>query len=235
MRILVLADIHANWPALRAIARAEPDCDECLVLGDLVDYGVSAREVIRWVQAHASQVIRGNHDHAVAQFIRRRPHVSGLKQFLNETRQIHWQELNCSELNYLGGLPTQLTLYRDGLKLRLLHATPRDPLGEYLLPDVTRWEEPTRNLQADILLVGHTHIPFEIECHGLRIVNPGSVGQPRDGIASASYAVLEQGHVEFKRIAYDYTETLTDLSAAGISEESLVLARKILEPGTIDQ
>ncbi|MFN8570407.1 MAG: metallophosphoesterase family protein, partial [Gemmatimonadaceae bacterium] len=74
MRILLLADIHANWPALQAIS--EP-FDQCLVLGDLVDYGLEPGPCIDWVRQRAAHVIRGNHDHGVAQQVR----VSGKTGF----------------------------------------------------------------------------------------------------------------------------------------------------------
>src|SRR3954451_3956543 len=99
MRILLLADIHANWPALQQVAQ-EPH-DLCLFLGDLVDYGLEPSPCIRWVRAHAHHAVRGNHDHGVAQ------HVSvsgrsGFKYLTSVTRPLTQERLSSEERRYLG-------------------------------------------------------------------------------------------------------------------------------------
>ncbi|MBR9804608.1 metallophosphoesterase family protein [bacterium] len=231
MRTLLLADIHANWQALNAVHQAEPDFDACFVLGDLVDYGVDGPAVIEWVQKYATFVIRGNHDHAVSQLVLPRSAGTPLKQLRNETRAIHWKTLGEDAMTYLAELPLRKRVMCDGLACELLHATPRDCMNEYLPAHSTAWEEQLAACRVDLLCVGHTHRPFVQSAAGKRVVNPGSVGQPRDGHPGASYAILEDGELELKRISYPIEETLTAMRNAGLSEGSLTFARYMLQNG----
>ncbi len=86
MRLLLLADIHSNWPALQAV---DEHYDACLFLGDLVDYGADPVPCIDWVKQHATAAIRGNHDHSVAQRVPPRS-GSGLRRLAAATRPLHW-------------------------------------------------------------------------------------------------------------------------------------------------
>src|SRR5262245_28396238 len=101
MRILLLADIHANWPALQAI---DEPFDECLFLGDLVDYGLEPSPCIRWVMEHATHAIRGNHDHGVAQQVNVQGR-SGFKYLTGMTRPLTQELISPDERRYLGSLP----------------------------------------------------------------------------------------------------------------------------------
>jgi len=231
MRVLLLADIHANWQALQAVHEAEPEFDACFVLGDLVDYGVDGPAVIQWVRQHATAVIRGNHDHAVAQLVLPRSAGTPLKQLRNETRALHWKTLDRDSLSYLAELPVRKQLVCDGLAYELLHATPRDCLNEYLSQHSPAWEEQLGLTRADLLCVGHTHRPFVLSAAGKRVVNPGSVGQPRDGIPQASYAIVQDGTIELKRTPYPINETLAAMEQAGLTTESLHFARYMLNNG----
>src|SRR5271169_2783094 len=101
MRILVLADIHANWAALQAIN--EPH-DVCLVLGDLVDYGLEPAPCIDWVRRHATYAVRGNHDHGVAQQIKVIG-KNGFKYLTAITRPLIQERIKSEDRRYLAGLP----------------------------------------------------------------------------------------------------------------------------------
>src|SRR5262245_1741107 len=147
MRILVLADIHANWPALAAVRES---FDACLFLGDLVDYGTNPVPCIEWVQAHAIATVRGNHDHAVAQRIEARG-GSGFRELAAATRPLHWHVLQTKHLKYLARMPVTTTVTVDNLRLALVHATPRDPMDEYLLDDPAGWRAQLAGFDADIL------------------------------------------------------------------------------------
>src|SRR6516164_4975042 len=118
MKILVLADIHANWPALSAI---DESFDECLFLGDLVDYASNPVPCVEWVRDHATAAVRGNHDHAVAQKIVARG-GSGFRRLAEATRPLQWQALAPKHLKYLARLPVTRHLRVDGIKFVLLHA-----------------------------------------------------------------------------------------------------------------
>src|SRR5579872_5723198 len=101
MKILVLADIHANWPALAAIKES---FDACLFIGDLVDYASNPVPCVEWIKAHDTVGVRGNHDHAVAQRIIPRG-GSGFRQLAAATRPLQWNVLAPSHLKFLARLP----------------------------------------------------------------------------------------------------------------------------------
>jgi len=227
MKILLLADIHANWPALSAI---QESFDACLFLGDLVDYGTNPGPCIDWVQTHASAAVRGNHDHAVAQRIVARG-GSGFRELAAATRPLHWDVLSPKQLKYLARLPVTMNFTLDGLRFLLVHATPRDPMDEYLVDDPQGWRARLQGFGADIVCVGHTHVQFQLELDGMRVVNPGSVGQPRDGDPRCAYAVIEDGRLELRRVKYDIDATLRHMQESGVSARAIELAESALRTG----
>lgn len=227
MKILLVADIHANWPALQAVNES---FDACLFLGDLVDYGANPVPCIQWVQDNALAAVRGNHDHAVAQRIVPRG-GGGFRELAALTRPINWKVLEPRHLKYLARLPVTRTLELDGLRFLLVHATPRDPMDEYLLDDPVAWQARLQRIKADIVCVGHTHIQFHLKLNGIQVVNPGSVGQPRDGDPRAAYAVIENGKVEMRRVPYDIEAAVAALRAARLPPEGLAMAESTLRTG----
>jgi putative phosphoesterase len=216
MRILVVSDIHANWPALAAIQ--EPH-DICIFLGDLVDYGPDPARCVRWAMEHADYAIRGNHDHGVAQGVP----VTGDQNYRYLTRMsrpFQWPALGPEERLYLLQLPLTRRLTLGGKRFLLVHATPRDPLDEYLKKDPERWAKRLANVHADIVCVGHSHMQFNLVVNGVIVLNPGSVGQPRDGDPRAAYAIIEDGRIELKRVAYPIEETIRGIQALGLPDRA---------------
>jgi putative phosphoesterase len=204
MRILLLADLHGNWPALQALN--EP-YDVCLCLGDLVDYGLEPAPCIDWVRRKAQYAVRGNHDHGVAQDVV----VSGRNGFrflTAATRPLTRQRLSEDDLRYLSRLPLSQMMTLDETRFLMVHATPRDPLDEYASPDVEFWTRRLEHVEADVICVGHTHLPYVLEVGDKLVINPGSLGQPRDGDPRGSYAVIEDYTVELKRLEYPIEETV---------------------------
>jgi putative phosphoesterase len=209
MRILVVSDIHANWPALAAIN--EP-FDVCLCLGDLVDYGPDPAPCVRWAMNHATFAIRGNHDHGVAQGI---PVTgeTGFRYLTKSSRPSMWNALGAEERRYLLQLPVTRRCSLGGKSYLLVHATPRDPLDEYLLKDPQTWAKRVHNVEADVVCVGHTHMQFKIQVNNVVVLNPGSVGLPRDGDPRAAFAIIEDNKIELKRVEYPVEDTIARLEA----------------------
>ncbi len=227
MRILVIADIHANWPALQAI---EERFDACLFVGDLVEYATEPLPCLRWLREHATATVRGNHDHAVAQrILPRKRH--GLHGLAAETRLHHWNQLGAAEIKYLARMPVTCRVKLGDRTFFLVHATPRDPFDEYVRDDPGTWAQRLAEVDADVVCVGHTHIPFVLNLGEKIVLNPGSVGQPRDGDPRCSYAVIENGRIEIRRVAYDIDATLMSMRAAGLSADVLDLAEQMLRTG----
>ena len=227
MRILVLADIHANWPALKAIN--EP-FDACLVLGDLVDYGLQPGPCVQWVREHATHAIRGNHDHGVAQQVKVQGR-NGFKYLTGVTRQVTQERISSEDRRFLAALPISKRVTLDGVKFLLVHATPRDPLDEYSIADADFWARRLADIDVQVVCVGHTHHPYILEVGDKLVINPGSVGQPRDGDPRASYAIIENGRVELKRIEYPVEETVTTVLESNLPEPAKALLAEVFRTG----
>jgi putative phosphoesterase len=227
MRILLVADIHANWQALQAIT--EPH-DVCLFLGDLVEYGVEASSCIDWVRRKATHSIRGNHDHGLVQNVAVPPR-GGFRYLTGVTRTLTRELLNEDDMRFLSRLPASLTVTLDDTRFLLVHATPRDPLDEYAPPDVEFWKRRLQDVDADVICVGHTHQPYVLEVGEKLVINPGSVGQPRDGDPRASYAVIEDFTVELKRIEYPIEETVGVIRASALPAEAKEMLSSVFRTG----
>jgi putative phosphoesterase len=227
MRILLLADIHSNWPALSAI---DETFDACLFLGDVVDYATNPRPCIDWLRSHATLSIRGNHDHSVAQRVAVRPSGT-FRQMAAAMRPHHFEVLTDEDLTWLAELPVTQHVHLDGHSFLLVHATPRDPMDEYITDAAEQWQSRLEHIDVDFVCVGHTHIPMHLELGGTQVINPGSVGQPRDSDPRAAYAIIEDGVVQFKRVEYDIDETVQHMRDSGIDEQIVLKADAILRAG----
>jgi putative phosphoesterase len=227
MRILLVADIHGNWPALQAID--EPH-DVCLCLGDLVDYAVEPAPCVDWVRRNAQYAVRGNHDHGVAQNVAITGQ-SGFKYLTGVTRGLSRSRLSAEDLRFLATLPLTQVVTLDDTRFFLVHATPRDPLDEYAPADPLFWDRRLQDVDADLICVGHTHYPCVLEVGNKIVINPGSVGLPRDGDPRASYAVLEDGDVELKRVEYPIEETVRTIEESPLPDQAKEFLSEVLRNG----
>ena len=238
MRVLVLGDLHGNPWALRAVdaaARAGGPVDAVLCTGDLVDYGPSPKACVDWVRRYATACVRGNHDHNVAQRVpppSGTPGGGGLRDLAAAARPRQWDELTAADLRYLARLPVtdRVTLVRT--TFLLVHGSPADPLDDYApaCPDgwSARLAEP-----VDVVLCGHTHVPYTVRvadgpAAGALVVNPGSVGQPRDGDPRASYATIELAEGESPRVTHHRVAYETGPAVAEVTRCGLPAAEKEL-------
>jgi putative phosphoesterase len=229
MRILVLADIHANWAALQVI---QETFDVCFFVGDLVDYGLEPSPCIAWVKRHATHAVRGNHDHGAAQHVQVAGR-NGFKYLTSVTRPLTQERLTADDRRFLGGLPVSRAVTVADTRFMLVHATPRDPLDEYAVADVDFWTRRLQNVDANVVCVGHTHHPYVLGVGDKLVINPGSVGQPRDGDPRASYAVIEDNRVELKRIEYDVEATIRTIQESTLPEPGKALLAEVLRSGGI--
>jgi predicted phosphodiesterase len=228
MRLAVLSDIHANLAALDAVCDRLGTYDELWVLGDTVGYGPQPNEVIRRLQELGARAVTGNHDGAAIGTVD--------ASWFNPDAQaaIQWTTTVLDENSraYLAALPE---VRRDG-ELTAVHGSPREPIWEYITdPSIA-----AANLSAfetRSCLYGHTHLPVVYRADGNHmtvvpatssspisldahraLINPGSVGQPRDGNPQASYLFLdtEAGTAEFQRVRYDIGQTQRLMREVGL-------------------
>ena len=121
----------------------------------------------------------------------------------------------------------------DGIRYLLVHGTPRDPLDEYLRKDPAAWTEVVKDLEADVVCVGHSHMQFELTAGKTRILNPGSVGLPRDGDSRAAYAVIENGKIQLMRVAYDIEKAISQSDSLPLPDSAKLMYRTCLTHGRL--
>jgi diadenosine tetraphosphatase ApaH/serine/threonine PP2A family protein phosphatase len=233
MRVAVVSDIHGNLHALEAVLAdvdaAQPD--ELWCLGDVVGYGPRPNECVALVRDRAALALVGNHDLAAVGKL-------GIAEFgpLAAT-SARWtaEALTPESVEWLRSLDP--TAARDGVAL--FHGSPRDPVWEYVLSEEVALLS-LLETTAPVLLVGHSHLALaiswdeealggglapagtQVELAGRRwLLNPGSVGQPRDGDARAAWLLLDDaaGRATFRRVAYPVAETQAEIRGAGLPEE----------------
>jgi putative phosphoesterase len=227
MRILLVADIHANWPAVQAL---QESFDIAVCLGDLVDYGLEPAPCIDWVRKQCQIVVRGNHDHGVAQNVVVNG-KSGFKFLTGVTRPLTRERLGANDLRFLAALPLTAYATFDEMRFLFVHATPRDAMDEYAQPDVAFWERRLQNVEADVICVGHTHIPYALEVGEKLVINPGSLGQPRDGDPRAAYAIVDNRRVELKRVEYPIEETVRVIQESPLTDDVKDLLAQVYRTG----
>ena len=235
MTILIISDIHGNWPALQAVLAAEPDVDQILCLGDLVNYGPQPAECVRWAMGLGppSLVVQGNHDRAFG--LDSDPHCAPAYRVLARAVQLATSHLLTPAMRrFLGALEPLHRLRWGSASCVACHAIPSDPLYGYLggQGDSTLWgSEIVQAGQPDHLFVGHTHVPMKKQFQRTLVVNPGSVGQPKDGDPNAAYAVWNDGAVRLRRARYDVEQTVGAFSRLGLDSKAVQSLIRVLRGG----
>lgn len=227
MRILIVSDIHGNRAALDAIN--EPH-DVCLCIGDLVEYGPDPTACIQWARENALVTVRGNHDHGAAQNVAIQG-VSGFRYLTMATRGFTIDALSETDRKFLASLPTSKMLTLDGKRYFLVHASPRDPLDEYVPQTEEAWEARIQGLDVDFVCVGHTHQQFTMQVGKTTILNSGSVGLSRDGDPRCRYAIIEDGQIELKQVKYDIERTVEQVEATTLTDHAKHLLIEVYRNG----
>ena len=180
-------------------------------------YGAQPNEVISEIRSlKPAAIVMGNHDYAVS--------TGDTSGFVHHAVQaVEWtrREISPENLLYISSLRSKSTFTVDGVEIALAHGSPRDPLNEYVYPDTAEFI--LRSLVEDsggsMLLLGHTHVPFVRKFDSMLLGNPGGVGQPRDGDARASYAILEpfaEPEFQIHRVVYDIDAAARKIITAGL-------------------
>ncbi|MFB6097491.1 MAG: metallophosphoesterase [Haloferacaceae archaeon] len=209
MKLGVLSDVHANRVAFETVLADLPAVDGLVCAGDVVGYNPWPADCVAMVRERGIPTVAGNHDRAVA--------ADTAFRFNGMARAgvAHAREqLDGDALAWLDGLPETRTV-ADG-RVKLVHGHPDDP-DRYTYPEEFG---PGMLGDEDVLVTGHTHVQgHEVFDEGI-VMNPGSVGQPRDGDPRAAYAVvdLEEPSVEERRVDYDVDAVAAAVAEAGLPE-----------------
>ena len=201
MKSLILADIHANLPALEAVFEQEGSWDELIVLGDMVAAGPYPDQVLTLLAEENGVFILGNHDHEALEIDLNAPQPDAHRQWIQWTRQ----GLSKRNYRFLAGLPDTCAIERDGMSLRLVHGRFPGEVGRRLWPDSPseQFEAIAGLYKEASILSGHVHVQFQHVCQHTTFVNPGTVGAPYMGQSLACYAVLQDGRFELKATPFD--------------------------------
>ena len=218
MKIAVISDIHSNLDAFEAVIADLPTIDITLCLGDIVGYGPQPNEVVEKVrQLDPAVVLSGNHDYAVST-----GEIEGFSSHAALAAKWTRKQLRKENLRYLSILNPSSRLVLGGIRTSLFHASPRHPLSEYIYPVLSQSEVDALLGQSggELLLLGHTHMPMVCSSMKGILANPGSVGQPRDNIPRASYAIVtvsdSQVSVDIRRVAYNIGSVAEKIINAGL-------------------
>jgi putative phosphoesterase len=231
MKIVIISDVHANYEALCTLPEIG---DELWVLGDLVNYGPQPAEVIEFLQARASVIVRGNHDHSVA--TGEDPQCSlRFRKMADATRRFTESVLSEEQKAFLGNLPLTAEVQRGKTRFFLCHAVPSEPLFEYCPADSERWVSECARTGAEILLVGHTHLPFIRRIGEQVVANPGSLGQPKTGRAEACYAAWEDGSLRLCSFPYPLEKTVARIRELPLSEDVQADLTEVLRTGSVPE
>lgn len=228
--VTIFGDIHANLPALESVVvdMDQRSLENRYCLGDLVGYGTFPNEVIASIQERNIPTIMGNYDQGIGDSSDECgcAYRDATAKALGK-RSIAWSNAHTTPENkaILRQLFYQIPLQLGDLRVLLVHGSPRR-VNEYLYEDRpdSSLERILDQAEADVLVCGHTHIPYHrILPSGRHVVNAGSVGKPKDGDPRAGYVVLEaNGHeldVRFVRVPYVVERTARAIEASEMPDE----------------
>jgi len=234
MRLAFLSDIHSNLPALEAVLTdiASVGVDARYVLGDLVGYAPWPNEVLERIQAEGIQTVMGNYDEGTGFDLAECgcAYTDPVEKALGD-RSFAWTKAHTSDANgaWLRSLPREIRFEADGQRYLLVHGSPRR-INEYLYedkPDST-FARIAAGAEADVIVCGHTHRPYDKTVAGTRFINDGSAGKSKDGDPRGCWALLDTatGALQFRRVAYDLDRTAGGILASDLPHEFVAQLRE---------
>ena len=218
MKLLIISDIHGNYHALDCVMK-NVKYDVLLCCGDLVVDYPFPEQCINALRDTCAHICSGNNDYIVANNQKASDHI--------EERYTHYATaidratdltvglISDDDMKYLLELPRECQFALDGVSFYMNHTGPHMSLHHYLDLNTPRSKLSTyyQDIKADVIFTGHTHIPYVKKLGDHILINPGSVGEPRDGDPRASFATFDTytGQIELRRLVYDITETIRRL------------------------
>ncbi len=238
MKLLLLGDIHANYPALKAIQNHVRNIrfDGIINTGDFTVYGTNPNETIDWFRKTENSIsVLGNTDKRILRILKGKK----LKRPKKEEKRVMYfwtaQILNDENINYLKSLPKKSEMLGESVRVGIFHGTFLKP-NESLLPaaDKSHFKQLAHASPCQIHIMGHSHIPYYEFVDGVHFINPGSVGRMFDGDPRASFATLDISADEISvahfRVSYPVEEVIQDLKKHNLPEiygEMFRIGRKL--------
>lgn len=233
MRLAIISDIHSNIEALNAVLKDinDKNIDSTICLGDLVGYCPYPNEVINRIREKNVLTIMGNYDDAVGNELL----ICGCdypdpKDMDNASISLNWtiDAVNGENKKYLRELPREMILKFEGKTIYFVHGSPRQ-MTEYLKENSKEADEVMAALNEDILVSGHTHLPYKKMYGNKILINSGSVGKPKTGHPDANYIIIditnEKVDVEIIDVPYDYEKIAKSIEENGLPEKFAQIIR----------
>jgi len=238
MKILILSDIHANRVALETVLKDAGKVDKVWCLGDVVGYGPEPNECIEILRNMNLLCLAGNHDWAVLDKLDLDDFNPDARHAALWTREV----LSPANFNWLIKLPERVPIQMD--EITLIHGSPQHPIWEYVATPAVACVN-FDYFETPICFIGHTHVPVIYRYHTENdtvstelvpenehfafgpermMINPGSVGQPRDGDPRSAYAIFDTDSMRLvhRRVDYDIARTQAKMHMAGLPERLIV-------------
>lgn len=222
MKVAFISDIHGNKTALDAVLDDMPSVDGVVCVGDIVGYGGRPVECLETIREVADVVVKGNHDKAAVRLRGDDEPRNGAYMGAAYAAD----KLSSDQLDWLDSLPEHTTAFDV---VRVAHSHP-ERVDEYVYPrsftEVHKYIQTDKEPPEKVLALGHTHVQHSVdmekyESEGI-VLNPGSVGQPRDGNVYAAYSIVDTdtGEVDERRVSYDIQKAQRHIRDAGLPESS---------------
>jgi putative phosphoesterase len=226
--VLVISDVHGNYHALDRVMQ-EVKYDALVCCGDLVVDYPFPQQCIHALKDSCAHICLGNNDYNVAYDQRASDYISQkythLAKDLDRNTELTVEQISDDDKNYLRELRRECRFVLDEVSFYMNHTVPHLPPHYYLDKNTSRSKlaEYYLNIQADVIVTGHTHVPYVKNFRDKILLNPGSVGQPRNGDPRASFATFDTttGRIELGRLEYDITETSEYLKKLNFPDYSL--------------
>lgn len=220
MRFAVIGDIHGNKYALESVLRDIDlkNIDFVISTGDLVGYMPYPNEVIELIRKNKVIVVQGNHDKAIAES--KKINTNEIEKMADADIQkkasrafTNWV-LTDENRNYLKNLTNKLSLEVEGIKIVVVHGSPMG-IDEYLYEDEEKLSKLSESVQEDVIICGHTHVPYSLAVKDKTFINAGSVGKPKHGDCQSSYVIVDikEGLVQcsIEKVKYEVELMVEDI------------------------
>lgn len=222
MKIGLISDIHSNIYALRSVLKRLEGMDLILCAGDITGYYPFVNEVFEELEARNVIFIKGNHDAYLCG-----DRIKDLRPI--EFKSVEYTKKHATDINLdkLRNAPLEWELNVDGVNIDMFHGSPWDKLEEYIYPDYPDFDR-FKEIDTDVIILGHTHYPLIKQIGGKLVINPGSCGQPRDYDPRASFAIFDTStkNAVIERVQYDVERLCEVVKELGFDNKLIEILKR---------
>ena len=228
MRFAVIGDIHGNIYALEAVYEdiKNKNIDFVISTGDLVGYMMYPNEVIEFLKKNKIASIQGNHD----KFIAKGNKIQDISVFSQDEVQKNASEIYTNYVlkdenrEFLRNLPEEIRIRKNNFNVLIVHGSPRK-IDEYLYENGENLLEITKDFSENVIISGHTHIPYVKKVEDKYFINAGSVGKPKHGNPKSTYVIVdldEEIKVTIEEVSYNYEKMVSDIEKNEYISQKLI-------------